>query len=192
MTLGGRRQHCENGRVERHDDDARRWAPPDRAAAPGDGSGRDAGQPGSARADAEQPHASAASPWTREVRRPAEGVRASATPASELRPPEVPWVQPPESAAPEERQQSMLPIALGLAALAGLAWVPHWVAPTISIMVALVGMPIAWGFRRISHGRRRVQFIVVTLTLVLIAAMSVIAPMTWLELGVLEPLTLPT
>ncbi len=85
----------------------------------------------------------------------------------------------------------MLPIAVGLALLAALAWVPHWVAPTIAIMVALVGLPIAWGFRRISHGRRRVQYVVVVLALALIAALSVIAPMTWLELGVLEPLALP-
>lgn len=85
----------------------------------------------------------------------------------------------------------MLPIAVGISLLAALASVPHWVAPTIALMVALVGLPIAWGFRRISQGRRRVQYIVVVLTLVLVAALAVIAPLAWLQLGVLQPLTVP-
>lgn len=85
----------------------------------------------------------------------------------------------------------MLPVAIGIALLAALACVPHWVAPTIALMVALVGLPIAWGFRRISQGRRRVQYIVVVLSLVLVAALAVIAPLTWLQLGVLQPLTVP-
>lgn len=90
-----------------------------------------------------------------------------------------------------EREPSMLPIAIGIGLLAVLACVPHWVAPTISVMVALVGAPIAWGLRRISQGRRRMQYIVVMLTLLLVVALSVIAPMTWLQLGVLQPLTVP-
>src|SRR5690606_30311594 len=89
------------------------------------------------------------------------------------------------------REPSMLPIAIGIGLLAVLAWFPHWVAPTITLMVALVGAPIAWGFRRISHGRRRIQYIVVMLTLLLVAALPVIAPMIWLQLGVLQPLTVP-
>lgn len=90
-----------------------------------------------------------------------------------------------------ERERPMLPLAIGIALLAVLACVPHWVAPTISVMVALVGAPLAWSFRRISHGRRRVQYIVMMLTLLMIVALSVIAPMVWLQLGVLQPLTLP-
>ena len=39
--------------------------------------------------------------------------------------------------------------------------------------------------------RRRVQYVVVVLTLLLIAALAVLAPLTWLQLGVLQPLTVP-
>ena len=85
----------------------------------------------------------------------------------------------------------MWPVAAGIAGLAVLACVPHWVAPTIALMVSLVGLPIAWGFRRISSGRRRVQYVVVALTLLLTAVLAVIAPLAWLELGVLQPLTVP-
>ena len=59
-------------------------------------------------------------------------------------------------------------------------------------VVSLVGIPIAWGFRRISHGRRRVQYVVVVLTLLLTATLSIVATMLWLQLGVLQPLTVPT
>ncbi|HET8867358.1 MAG TPA: hypothetical protein VFM87_03430, partial [Agrococcus sp.] len=116
---------------------------------------------------------------------------ASVTPPSEIAPPDPPWEAPDRDNRPQPGEKSMLPVAIGVGLLALLACVPHWVAPTISLMVSLVGLPIAWGFRRISHGRRRVQYIVVVLTLLLIAALSVIAPMTWLELGVLQPLTVP-
>jgi hypothetical protein len=85
----------------------------------------------------------------------------------------------------------MWPIAAGITALAVLACIPHWVAPTVALMVSLVGIPIAWGFRRISHGRRRVQYVVVVLTLLLTAALAVVAPLLWLQLGVLAPLTVP-
>ncbi|WP_072314974.1 hypothetical protein [Agrococcus sp. Marseille-P2731] len=175
------------------DEDARRWAPPGHPAARGEAEARRAraDEPSASGAEEQQPSASAAAPWTRDVLRPRASTEASAVPASELTPPTVPWIAPPEEAAAARREPSMLPIAVGLALLAALAWVPHWVAPTIAIMVALVGLPIAWGFRRISHGRRRVQYVVVVLALALIAALSVIAPMTWLELGVLEPLALP-
>ncbi|MCH1884057.1 hypothetical protein [Agrococcus sp. ARC_14] len=167
--------------MERHDEDARRWAPPGHPAAPAD---RGESEP-------QQEEPSAAAPWTRgrtPTRKPQD---ASATPASEIRPPDVPWDAPPEPDSAEQREKSMLPIAIGIALLAVLACVPHWVAPTIALMVAIVGLPIAWGFRRISQGRRKVQYIVVVLTLVLIAALAVIAPLTWLELGVLQPLTVP-
>lgn len=168
--------------MARHDEDARRWAPPERRRAPG--------QPPAQGAHGEDVH-SAASPWTRGLGPTRVPSDASATPPSELRPPELPWVAPPEEPPAEQREQSMLPVAIGIALLAVLACVPHWVAPTISLMVSLVGAPIAWGFRRISHGRRRVQYVVVVLTLLLTAALSVVAPLTWLELGVLQPLTVP-
>ncbi|WP_413317028.1 hypothetical protein AA0Z99_10260 [Agrococcus sp. 1P02AA] len=169
------------------DEDARRWAPPGHPAAR-DEAGHERGRRDAAR---DEPGASPAAPWTRGAVRPSGSAGASAVPPSELAPPAVPWIAPPEEAGTARREPSMLPIALGLALLAALACVPHWVAPTIAIMVALVGLPIAWGFRRISHGRRRVQYVVVVLTLALIAALSVVAPLTWLELGVLQPLTLP-
>ncbi|WP_405218506.1 hypothetical protein [Agrococcus sp. Ld7] len=171
--------------MDGHDEEARRWAPPERRAAPDEpGPTRDATAGGGT-------PPSAAAPWTRALP-PARNPRdAPAGPASELRAPDVPWDAPPEPEAADQREPSMLPIAIGIALLAALACVPHWVAPTIALMIALVGLPIAWGFRRISHGRRRVQYIVVVLTLVLVAALAVVAPLTWLQLGVLEPLTVP-
>ncbi|WP_206448176.1 hypothetical protein [Agrococcus sp. KRD186] len=167
--------------MDGRDEEARRWAPPGHPAAR-----ERRGEP-----QPEQQPPSAAAPWTRGLR-PTRGPQdASVTPPSEIEAPEPPWVAPPEPEGDGKREKSMLPLAIGIALLAVLACVPHWVAPTIALMVALVGVPIAWGFRRISHGRRRVQYIVVVLTLLLIAALSVIAPLTWLELGVLQPLTVP-
>lgn len=162
------------------DEDARRWAPPGHPAARRD-DGEEAGP---------EPPPSAAAPWTRGLRPSARPDDASAPP-SELRPPVPPWKPPPAAEAPAVREKPLLPVAIGIALLATLACVPHWVAPTVSLMVALVGLPIAWGFRRISHGRRRVQYVVVALTLLLVAALSVLAPLTWLELGVLQPLAVP-
>ncbi|RWR24761.1 hypothetical protein D8Y24_04785 [Agrococcus lahaulensis] len=162
-----------------HDEDARRWAPPGHPAARGAGGG---GAP-------EQPGTSAAAPWTRGARPTRRPDDASAT--SSVPVPAPPWDAPPEQGASGEREPRMWPIAAGIAGLAVLASIPHWVAPTIALMVSLVGIPIAWGFRRISHGRRRVQYVVVVLTLLLTAALAVIAPLLWLELGVLAPLTVP-
>ncbi|MGY3127834.1 hypothetical protein ACVWW9_001333 [Agrococcus sp. UYP33] len=165
--------------MDRHDDDARRWARPaaDDARAP---SGRDGASPEQA------PH-SAASHWTRGTRPTREPVDAPGVPV-----PALPWEQPPAAADEGAREPRMWPIAAGVAGLAVLACTPHWVAPTIALMVSLVGIPIAWGFRRISHGRRRVQYVVVVLTLLLTATLSIVAPMLWLQLGVLQPLTVPT
>ncbi|MCR8671672.1 hypothetical protein NWP09_11030, partial [Agrococcus sp. HG114] len=134
---------------------------------------------------------SAAAPWTRGARGRWEPADASAEPTRVVPVPELPWEAPPEPEPVVERVPRMWPIAVGIAALAVLACIPHWVAPTVALMVSLVGVPIAWGFRRISHGRRRVQYIVVVLTLLLTAALAVIAPLLWLELGVLQPLTVP-
>lgn len=179
--------------MARDEDAAWRWAPPGHPSvpAPDDGAPSEGASAGEgAGATPEQESHSAAAPWTRGLRPPARPGTASADP-TEVRPPEVPWVAPPEPETAVEREKSMLPIALGVAALAVLACVPHWVAPTIALMVAVVGVPIAWGFRRISHGRRRVQYIVVVLTLLLVVALSIAAPLTWLQLGVLQPLTVP-
>lgn len=169
--------------MDGHDDDAARWAPPERRAAAGaDRDGR-----------AEPPPPSAAAPWTRGAREPRERADATGAPGTGPVPlPELPWDPPPEARLPQAREPRMWPIAVGVAALAVLACIPHWVAPTVAIMVALVGIPVAWGFRRISHGRRRVQYIVVVLTLLLTVALSVVAPLVWLRLGVLQPLQLPS
>ncbi|WP_425843821.1 hypothetical protein [Agrococcus sp. TSP3-2-1] len=169
--------------MEGHDDDAARWAPPERRAAAGAG--------GDGRAEPDAP--SAAAPWTRGIRPPREPADASAPPSAGPVPvPELPWEPPPELERRARREPRMWPIAVGVAALAVLACIPHWVAPTVAIMVALVGIPVAWGFRRISHGRRRVQYVVVVLTLLLTVALSVAAPLLWLRLGVLQPLQLPS
>lgn len=105
--------------------------------------------------------------------------------------PAPPVEEQPPAAVESIREPRMWPVAAGVAGLAVLACVPHWVAPTIAIMVSLVGIPIAWGFRRISHGRRKVQYVVVVLTLVLTATLAIVAPALWLQLGVLQPLTVP-
>lgn len=167
--------------MDGHDDDAARWAPPERRAAAGDGGAAEPAAP------------SAAAPWTRGVHRPPEPADATGAPgAGRVPPPELPWQPPPDAERPAAREPRMWPIAVGVAALAVLACIPHWVAPTVAVMVALVGIPIAWGFRRISHGRRRVQYVVVVLTLLLTVALSVVAPLVWLRLGVLQPLQLPS
>ena len=160
-----------------HDDDARRWArPPARASS-------DAPTPSPPPGPAAHFPASA---WTRGLQPTRRPDDASGVPV-----PALPVDEQPLTGPQAARESRMWPIAAGVAGLALLACVPHWVAPTIAIMVSLVGIPIAWGFRRISHGRRRVQYIVVVMTLLLTATLSVVAPMLWLQLGVLQPLTVP-
>lgn len=164
---------------EARGDDARRWARPasDRAERAG-GRGREA--------DAAEALHSPASPWTRGLRPTRGSDDASGVPV----PAPLVDAQPLDGDGPP-REPRMWPIAAGVAGLAVLACIPHWVAPTIAIMVALVGIPIAWGFRRISHGRRKVQYVVVVLTLVLTAVLAIVAPVLWLQAGVLQPLTVP-
>lgn len=164
-----------------HDDDARRWArPPARASSDAPTAGDPSRSPGA-------PGHFPASAWTRGLRPTRRPDDASGVPV-----PALPFDEQPLTGAREAREPRMWPIAAGVTGLAVLACVPHWVAPTIALMVSLVGIPIAWGFRRISHGRRRVQYIVVVMTLLLTATLSVVAPMLWLQLGVLQPLTVPT
>lgn len=166
--------------MERHDEDARRWARPD--ARPDD-----ARSSASGAVAPEHPLPSAASPWTRGLQPTRARDDASGVPV-----PALPFDEQPVSGPETAREPRMWPIAAGIAGLAVLACIPHWVAPTIALMVSLVGIPIAWGFRRISHGRRRVQYVVVVLTLLLTATLAVVAPVLWLQLGVLQPLTVPT
>lgn len=168
--------------MSERDEDARRWAPPGHSAA-GSERGGEGGEP-------ELAAPSAAAPWTRGARSARKPEDASVAGPS-VPVPALPWDAPPEQPASGGREPRMWPIAAGVAGLAVLACIPHWVAPTIALMVSLVGLPIAWGFRRISSGRRRAQYVVVALTLLLTAALAVIAPLVWLELGVLQPLTVP-
>lgn len=165
--------------MARHDEDARRWARP--GARPGE-----RGAEGEGTAPEPPPH-SPASTWTRGLQPSRRVDEASGVPV-----PPLPVEGQPASGSEVAREPRMWTIAAGIAGLAVLACLPHWVAPTIALMVSLVGIPIAWGFRRISHGRRRVQYIVVVLTLLLTATLAVVAPLLWLQLGVLQPLTVPT
>ena len=162
-----------------HDDEARRWARPGARA-------RDERREQREVAASEPPPHSAASPWTRGLRPTRRPDDASGVPV-----PSVPYDEQPLLRGQAAREPRMWPIAAGIAGLAVLASIPHWVAPTIALMVSLVGIPIAWGFRRISHGRRRVQYVVVVLTLLLTATLAIVAPALWLQLGVLQPLTVP-
>jgi hypothetical protein len=193
--------------VEKHDEDARRWARPGEPAAPADAAAppappatgarsaeRPPGSPAPAAAgasSAQVPAPSAAAPWTRGARSTREPEDASDALIGSVAVPQLPWEEPPAVEAEVPREPRMWPVAAGIGALAVLGCIPHWVAPTVALMVSLVGIPIAWGFRRISHGRRRVQYIVVVLTLLLTAALAVIAPLVWLQLGVLQPLRVP-
>ncbi|WP_306232918.1 hypothetical protein [Agrococcus beijingensis] len=172
--------------MEQHDEEARRWARPGSPSAPAD-ERRAATPPPVAPAAAPSP----AAPWTRGARATREPEDASDALIGSVAVPQLPWEEPPAVDAEARREPRMWPVAAGIAALAVLGSIPHWVAPTVALMVSLVGIPIAWGFRRISHGRRRVQYIVVVMTLLLTAALAVIAPLVWLELGVLQPLRVP-
>lgn len=88
-----------------------------------------------------------------------------------------------EDAGPPETPPYLAAIGSGLLAL--LACVPHWVAISIAFMVACVGLPIAWGFRRISEGPRQRLFIAITATLLLVIVLSVASSIIWLQVGLL-------
>ena len=93
-----------------------------------------------------------------------------------------------ESPAPE-KPPYLAVVGAGLLAL--LACVPHWVAISVAVIVAAVGIPIAWGFRRIFEGVRQRLFIAITGTLMLVLALAVASSFVWLRLGVLEIPGLP-
>lgn len=109
-----------------------------------------------------------------------------------------PPVPPPERVEPDaelpqepppERPPYLAAVGAGLLAL--LACVPHWVAIITAVIVAAVGIPIAWGFRRISEGPRQRLFIAITGTLVLVFVLAVAASMVWMQVGVLTAPGLP-
>ena len=81
--------------------------------------------------------------------------------------------------------------AVGSGLLALLACVPHWVAISAAFIIACVGLPIAWGFRRITEGARQRLFIAITATLLLVLALSVASSIFWLRVGLLTIPGLP-
>lgn len=160
-----------NGSVAERDEDARRWA-----------------RPRAGRVEREPERASDAAAW---VRPPARRERSADFAGDGVPLPErVSAIADPRARVVDTR--SAVPVAIGAGLLAVLACIPHWVAPTISLIAALVGLPIAWAWMRISRGRRRVQYVVVVLTLLLTAVLAVAAPLLWLQAGVLEPIRLPS
>ena len=84
------------------------------------------------------------------------------------------------------------PAIAGAVVLAVLACIPHLVAPSVALLVALVAAPLSWSMHRISAGRRRRAYVALAGTFVLVAALAVAAPIVWVELGVLEWPVLPT
>ena len=109
----------------------------------------------------------------------------------ELQPPAsvpLPERAVPQEAEPEEQGPPETPpylAAVGSGLLALLACVPHWVAISIAFIVACVGLPIAWGFRRITTGARQRLFIAITATLLLVMVLAVASSIIWLQLGFL-------
>ncbi len=79
----------------------------------------------------------------------------------------------------------------GTIALVVLACVPHLVAPSIALLVALIAAPLSWSLHRISTGRRRRAYIALAGTNVLVAMLAVAATLVWVELGVVRWPTLP-
>lgn len=108
------------------------------------------------------------------------------------RPPAVPIPERPHTPAAEPeppqppREPSPLIPAIGAAALAVAACIPHLVAPVLALIVGVVGLPIAWGMRRITTGRRQRMFIATALTLLLTIVLSIVMPLAWIRLGIVD------
>ncbi|WP_144720067.1 hypothetical protein [Agrococcus jejuensis] len=84
------------------------------------------------------------------------------------------------------------PAIVGAVVLAVLACIPHLVAPSIAVLVALIAAPLSWSMQRITAGRRRRAYLALAGTFVLVAALAIVAPFIWVELGVMRWPTLPT
>ena len=97
--------------------------------------------------------------------------------------------EPAESASASARRPYAA--VAGSIALAALACIPHWVAIFIAVAVACVGVPISWGFRRITGGREQRMYIAITATLLLTLALAAASVIIWMNLGVLTIPTLP-
>ena len=81
---------------------------------------------------------------------------------------------------------------VGTVLLAVLACIPHLVAPSIALIVALIAAPLSWSMHRISAGRRRRAYVALAGTLALVAVLAIAAPLVWIELGVVSWPTLPS
>ena len=107
----------------------------------------------------------------------------------------------PERVVPEDKREASAAEAdstrrpyaavAGSIALAALACIPHWVAIFVAVAVACVGVPIAWGFRRITSGREQRMYIAITATLLLTLALAAASVIIWMNLGVLRLPELP-
>ncbi|SDH40978.1 hypothetical protein [Agrococcus jejuensis] len=84
------------------------------------------------------------------------------------------------------------PAIVGAVVLAVLACIPHLVAPSVALLVALIAAPLSWSMQRITSGRRRRAYLTLAGTFVLVAALAIAAPIIWVQLGVIEWPTLPT
>lgn len=84
------------------------------------------------------------------------------------------------------------PAIVGTILLAALACIPHLVAPSIAVLVALIAAPLSWSMQRITTGRRRRAYIALAGTLALVAVIAVAATLVWVELGVVEWPSIPT
>lgn len=102
-------------------------------------------------------------------------------------------VMPPEKEQEEFRPPETPPYlaAVGSGLLALLACVPHWVAISAAFIIACVGLPIAWGFRRITEGARQRLFIAITATLLLVLGLSIASSIVWMQVGLLTIPGLP-
>ncbi len=81
----------------------------------------------------------------------------------------------------------LLTAALALA-LAVLACLPHWLGPLLAAMTSMVGLPIAWGMRRVTTGASNRLSITMTVAFAATLALAVVAPILWFQAGTL---TLP-
>lgn len=113
-------------------------------------------------------------------------------------PPPVPLpervFEQPDDAAGTDADDGKRPYSavVGSIVLALLACVPHWVAIFIAVAVACVGVPIAWGFRRITTGRRQRMYIAITATLLLTLGLAAASVIIWMSVGLLTIPGLPT
>ena len=105
--------------------------------------------------------------------------------------PVLPEEEARDQQAPEGLEKRPYSAVVGSVLLAVLACIPHWVAIFVAVAVACVGIPIAWGFRRITTGRQQRMYIAVTATLLITLGLAVASVIVWMNVGVLTIPGLP-